>query len=117
MTIRKLKSGCYKATIPLYNRSFYISLSNAAAGELMSGVYVVETGMVQEFESDPPLMVLIEKTHEVIAHECTHMAMCIMFTIGMKPDIDNQEPMAYLMGFIAERVYEAIGREDALNAS
>jgi hypothetical protein len=114
---RKLKSGCYKATIPLYNRSFHIALSNKAAGELIGDIYVVETGMVQELLSDIPLMILIEKSHEVIVHECTHMALCIMATIGMTPDIDNQEPMAYMMGFIAEQVYGAIDKEAALNAT
>lgn len=109
--MRKHKSGCYKATIPLYNRSFYIALSNKAAGDLIGDNYVVETGMVQEFESDPPLLVLIDKSHEVVVHECTHVALCIMRTIGITPDIDNQEPMAYLMGFIAEQVYKCLERD------
>jgi hypothetical protein len=117
MTSRKLKSGCYKATIPLYNRSFHIALSNQAAGDLIGDIYVVETGMVQEFEGDPPLVILIEKSHEVIIHECTHVALCIMRKIGMTPDIDNQEPMAYMMGFIAEQVYDAIDREAKLNGA
>jgi hypothetical protein len=113
----RLKSGCYKATIPLYNRSFYIALSNKAAGDLIGDIYVVETGMVQEFEDDPPLVVLIDKSNEVVVHECTHVALCIMRKIGMTPDIDNQEPMAYLMEFIAGRVYEAIETEAKLNGT
>lgn len=110
--IRKHKSGCYKITLPIYLVSFYLALDNEHAEKLAGEDCEVEMGMIREFESDPPLMILASKTHEVIAHEVTHVTLILMHKLGIYPSYEDQEPMAYMMGYIAEQVYKCLDRHD-----
>ena len=43
---------------------------------------------------------------DYIAHEATHAAMDIFGDIGIVPDVNNQEPLAYLVGWIAKCINE-----------
>ena len=43
-----------------------------------------------------------------IAHEGQHLLMKIMESRGIKYDFDNQEPVAYLMGFIIDGLHQII---------
>ena len=40
-----------------------------------------------------------------ISHEATHAAMDIFGDIGIVPDVNNQEPLAYLVGWISDCIY------------
>ena len=42
---------------------------------------------------------------DYIAHEATHAAMDIFGDIGIVPDVNNQEPLAYLIGWISDCIY------------
>lgn len=44
---------------------------------------------------------------DTIAHECTHVVLNIFKTKGVEVDTDNQEPTAYLMGYITHQVIKA----------
>lgn len=114
--MRRLKSGCYKILVPLYGITFYVAFSNSDAFDLTGIDYAVGSGAFVEYHEDPPLMILMDHGHEVVIHECTHAALCLMGTIGIAPDVDNQEPMAYLMGYIADQVYECLVDYWARNA-
>lgn len=41
---------------------------------------------------------------ETLAHECVHAAWRTLELVGVKSDVDNQEPLAYLTGWIARQV-------------
>ena len=41
---------------------------------------------------------------DYIAHEATHVALCIFNDVGAVVDYDNQEPLAYLIGWVFECV-------------
>lgn len=43
-------------------------------------------------------------TADIIAHEAFHAACNIFWYVGAKPDFENQEPLAYLIGWIAKCV-------------
>lgn len=45
---------------------------------------------------------------EIITHECSHVASEIFAYIGAKHDVDNQEPFAYLTGFVGKCISEVI---------
>lgn len=47
-------------------------------------------------------------THGTIAHECHHAVMSMCKTLGIKPNVDNQEPTAYLHGWLAEWIYKIL---------
>jgi len=38
----------------------------------------------------------------VMAHEATHAALCVFDFVHAEPDYDNQEPFAYLVGYITK---------------
>lgn len=43
-----------------------------------------------------------QMNHKTIAHESSHVAMMIFKAIGASVDLDNQEPFAYLVGWVAD---------------
>jgi hypothetical protein len=43
-----------------------------------------------------------------ISHECTHLANFRMNKIGYKFDYENDEPYAYLLGYLVEKVYSIL---------
>lgn len=45
-------------------------------------------------------------THGAITHESTHISHMIAQIVGITPDFENDEPIAYLSGWITDRVYE-----------
>ena len=47
-------------------------------------------------------------TSSNITHESIHVAMDILDYVGVKIDYDNQEPLAYLAGWVTECVYKVI---------
>lgn len=47
------------------------------------------------------------RDYSIVAHEASHAAMCIFSYIGAVPDVNNQEPFSYLVGWISGCVCEA----------
>lgn len=43
-----------------------------------------------------------------IAHEAVHACSFLFMERGLTPSFDNDEPMAYMVGWIVDRVYDAI---------
>lgn len=41
---------------------------------------------------------------ETLTHECVHAAWRVLELVGVKSDVDNQEPLAYLTGWISHQV-------------
>ncbi|AGN89495.1 hypothetical protein Eta_0049 [Serratia phage Eta] len=41
---------------------------------------------------------------ETLTHECVHAAWRVLELVGVKSDVDNQEPLAYLTGWISRQV-------------
>ena len=107
--IEKHDSGCYKVTIPIYLQSFYVSIGVERASKL-TGEEIENkfSGMVKRNKSGKSLMVLCDLSHEVIGHECHHMLLYVCEDLGIIVDPENQEPTAYLQGFINEQVYKCI---------
>lgn len=71
--------------------------------EAMVFNYPQPSGMlkyIMAFEKDP--------TPKVIAHECYHFVHFVFNDRGIKVETDNDEPGAYLMGWIFEQVYNFI---------
>lgn len=58
--------------------------------------------IVLNFGTDPLM------THGTIAHESTHAADFLFEAVGAKHHFDNPEPYSYLVGWIANEVYEFI---------
>lgn len=45
-----------------------------------------------------------EITYGVIAHECTHAALTLFKSRGIHPDVENQEPLAYMIEWLVDQV-------------
>jgi hypothetical protein len=58
-----------------------------------------------------PVEVITPETINTIAHESVHIANWRMSRIGFKYDYENDEPFAYLVGFITEEIYKIVARK------
>lgn len=47
---------------------------------------------------------------EMIAHECVHAANMIFEHVGAKIDLDNDEPYAYLVGWLVKQVHNSLDK-------
>lgn len=43
---------------------------------------------------------------EVIAHEALHVTSYLFIRKGIKPDVNNDEPQAYLLGWVAGEIFK-----------
>lgn len=43
-------------------------------------------------------------TYGIIAHECTHAALTLFQRRGIHPDVENQEPLAYMIEWFVDQV-------------
>lgn len=50
-------------------------------------------------------------THGIISHEVYHITSFIADRVGVLHDPDNDEPMAYLNGWIADQIYKWIDKQ------
>lgn len=48
-------------------------------------------------------------SHNTIAHEIVHLVNLIFLDRGIKPDLKNDEPQAYLTGWLTDKMYKFIG--------
>lgn len=108
--MKKYKNGCYKIKVPLYDVSFWLapdvdSFVNVTGDEpdksyaACAGVAPNGNFIVGFFE--PP-------TINTICHESVHMAGIICDYVGIRADWNNDEPLAYLTGYIADKIYSAL---------
>lgn len=110
--IRKHKSGAYKITLPIYECGFHLATSLEVVEKLTGKTHNRDAmGFVQEFEGEPPVMVLLDRSPNTIAHECAHVALILMEKLGMRALYAEPEPFAYIMGWITEQVYEVLDRD------
>lgn len=108
--IRKHRSGAYRVDIPIYDKCLYVAMTDEIGEKLChtrlpSGVMA---GVI-EFETDPPVLIFSTACdHNTIAHECLHLVMCLTEYMGIQTTYESHEATAYLMGFVAEKVYQCI---------
>lgn len=49
-----------------------------------------------------------DPTHSSIAHEVVHLVNFVFENCNIRPDLINDEPQAYLTGWITKQVYDAL---------
>ena len=54
------------------------------------------------------LFIRLDAKPGIIAHECVHICNYIFQEANIKLDLDNDEPYAYLMGWVVEEIHKAI---------
>ena len=99
-----------RVNIPLYKTHFFVT---PYPSEVMHSSYRLTGYEVASDEFDGCNAMVIygndtnivwmpsTATPDTVAHEAAHVAFNIMRMKGIKPDLNNQEPMTYLIGFIA----------------
>lgn len=49
-------------------------------------------------------------SHEAVVHEICHLGQCILQHVGVEPDWKNQEPLAYLTGYVGGIILRTLNR-------
>ena len=107
--------------IPLYNREVFVYFNEADALKeipLLEEDKMGFSGYVQSVRDDQGVQGILlvfksleDATPEVIAHECTHLAMITLDMAGVPINFDNQEAVAYLVGYCTMRVTEIVNKQ------
>ena len=107
--------------IPLYNRGVFVYFNEADALKeipLLKEDKMGFSGYVQSVRDDQGVQGILlvfksleDATPEVIAHECTHLAMITLDMAGVPINFDNQEAVAYLVGYCTMRVTEIVNKQ------
>ena len=51
-----------------------------------------------------------EDIYDVLAHECVHAKNYVFSAAGIKPDVDNDEPEAYLVGWFMNKTVKELNK-------
>lgn len=107
--------------IPLYNRGVFVYFNEADALKEIPRLEEDEmgfSGYVQSVQDDEGVQGILlvfksleDANPECIAHECTHLAMITLDMAGVPINFDNQEAVAYLVGYCAMRVTEIVNKQ------
>lgn len=121
MKIKKLKSGIYRHRVPIYNQRLYVSVGRDAAvnhfGE--DGQMAEEMAAGEKYLDDNgrfAILIIIGEGYantNTIAHEAVHAAIDILDHVEVFYCAENQEPIAYLVGHIAEVIQACVDMEGA----
>lgn len=109
-----VKKNLYVHHIPIFSQNLYISVGRDAATKYFGSVAEMPENMVggsTSFIHEGKrifLMVIDDLDINTTMHECVHVAMDIYHYIDLYYGPDNQEPLAYLVGYIAEGVDQIV---------
>lgn len=104
-----------KFRTPIYNADVWVVIDEREASRLAAvkcGVYHDDDdfdmrGAVFYGNDNNVVWLPADCSVSTMAHEVTHIALNICRRRGVKVDTRNQEPVAYLMGFVFESVVQA----------
>ena len=54
------------------------------------------------------IIIFKEVSHEIIAHEALHITNGILLHAGVSADFNNDEPQAYLLGWVVKQIYNTV---------
>lgn len=108
------------ATIPLYRGSLVVLLTDSVQ-EIQkhcpefSNQNVYAHAVNASFDGVDGYFVILNTksknrpiTHGVITHESIHVVNMLALNRGIEPDLNNDEPMAYLAEWVCDFVYSAL---------
>ncbi|TDN54640.1 hypothetical protein EC843_101686 [Buttiauxella sp. JUb87] len=105
---------CKELTVPLYRVQVVICSSAAAADKRFGKGFLYKnfTAQVSTIEDSNTGIDFIVITFadpdaynaECLTHECVHAAWRILELVGVTVSADNQEPLAYLAGWLSREV-------------
>lgn len=112
MIVKKLKT-------PLYFETIQIVITNDFNKALKKNniSYNFDTNMYSAFvwiKGDITLFITPDSDISIIAHECVHIVNEIFKRCAIKLDIENDEPQAYLMGWIVKEVYDIMNKNKTI---
>lgn len=107
-----------KIKVPIYDAVLYVHIisSERDRGNLQSKYNLTDTFAYDGFAfthqnengSYSYHIALSKKCSNLIAHECYHFVMFLSRDYGLKLDFENDEPQAFLMGWVVEQCYKVM---------
>jgi hypothetical protein len=102
----------YKLVVPLYEVVINISFSPGAIENKFKIKDVcnsrcAETAVIVNDDGYRQIYLVFTDDYfaqNTLTHECVHAAWRVLEMVGIEVDVDNQEPLAYVAGWIAEKV-------------
>jgi len=89
-----------------------LDLSSMSLGEALGEVSPIVSREKGKDDRSEPLAIMHFRgdkiTHNLVAHESAHLVMCLCQHANIKTDYQNQEPIAYLQGWVANEIYRAL---------
>lgn len=110
-----MKAKHIKITVPIYGTVVFItseadectSLAKRHCKVDMNSYDYCANGMVVHAQDTQIVWLPRQASLNTIVHECTHVAMNLCYYKDVPVDTSNQEPFAYLMGYLAQEIERA----------
>lgn len=114
-----------KIVVPIYNSWVWVVSDTEECARLCGaklGVFLTDEdfyaqGMTVYGRDCNVIWLPVDAEVRTVVHECTHAALNIFHVKGIRCDLDNQEPLAYLMGFLTQAVVDARRKMEKANDS
>lgn len=113
-------SFCVEIKVLLYRTTFLFFISDDFNSEeyladTLEGDYANCDALCFTEAAGQPVQIWLQKyvldgddLHEIVAHEIVHAVNILFDKKGIKHDINNDEPQAYLTGYLTKLIYKAI---------
>lgn len=97
--------------VPIYNYKITIVVADNIEDTYTTYPDVIKDadGCVLE-ATGQAILIVTPKSPSVWVHECTHLKNCIWEYIDYKPQTDNDEVDAYLMGYLFDEILKVIDK-------
>lgn len=102
--------------LPIYITDIIVIIDNWEESDKKFDLYLERddfkahalTWLYPEYEKKHEIFVLLKTDfldYNTLCHELYHIVMYVCEAKGIKPDEDNDEPLSYLQGYIAEKLF------------
>lgn len=103
----------YKYPIPLYHGSFTVIIADDLVPHFrdVGGAFnAVTDAIVIKDLFNIHIGIKPEARPETIAHEAVHAANMVFEYVGIEPSLDNDEPLAYLVGWFVTKLHNSLDK-------
>jgi len=100
--------------VPLYGVRVAICATSEIASakygdDFLNDNFAAQVSVVRHIKSEIEMVAICYRspeyyTAENLTHECVHAAWRVLELVGVKVSVDNQEPLAYLAGWLSQQV-------------
>jgi hypothetical protein len=105
---KKIPISIYFQNLIIHKVDTYVEVNKKYGNDIPEGVY---SAVVFRIDKNTTVMAIEDIDYGIIAHEVVHLVNSVFKEVGIQLDLDNDEPQAYLTGYIMKQICNFLDNE------